>query len=85
MNAKISAFVICVEAAIYLLLYNFHDYTFKLNYDAVFLENWTFYGLILFQQNNLGLEQSETIKNAKDIKGVFRTPSNIYDAAFLQR
>ena len=30
MNAKISAFVICVEAIIYLLLYNLHDCTFKL-------------------------------------------------------
>ena len=29
MNAKISAFVICVEAIIYLLLYNLHDCTFK--------------------------------------------------------
>ena len=26
MNAKISAFVICVEAVVYLLLYNLHDY-----------------------------------------------------------
>ena len=29
MNAKISVFVICVEAIIYLLLYNFHDRTFN--------------------------------------------------------
>ena len=29
MNAKIPAFVICVEAIIYLSLYNLHDYTFK--------------------------------------------------------
>ena len=29
MNAKISAFVICVEAIIYLLFYNLHDFTFK--------------------------------------------------------
>ena len=29
MNAKISVFAICVEAIIYLLLYNLHDYTFK--------------------------------------------------------
>ena len=28
MNAKISLFVICVEAIIYLLLYNLHDCTF---------------------------------------------------------
>ena len=30
MNAKISVFVICVEAIIYLLLNNLHDYTFNL-------------------------------------------------------
>ena len=29
MNARISLFVICVEAIIYLLLYNLHDYIFK--------------------------------------------------------
>ena len=29
MNAKISEFAICVEAIIYLLLYNLHDCTFK--------------------------------------------------------
>ena len=29
MNAKISVFVICVEAIMYLLLYNLQDYTFK--------------------------------------------------------
>ena len=29
MNAKISVFVICVKAIIYLLLYNLHDCTFK--------------------------------------------------------
>ena len=37
MNAKVSVFVICVEAIIYLLLYNLHDCTFKIqfkNFDA---------------------------------------------------
>ena len=29
MNAKISVFVICVEAIMYLLLYNLHDCTLK--------------------------------------------------------
>ena len=29
MNAKISVFVICVEATVYLFLYNLHDGTFK--------------------------------------------------------
>ena len=29
MNAKTSVFVICVEAIIFLLLYNLHDCTFK--------------------------------------------------------
>ena len=32
MNAKISVFVICVEAIMYLLLHNLHDCTFNLNY-----------------------------------------------------
>ena len=30
MNAKISVFVISIEAIIYLLLYNLHDCTFKI-------------------------------------------------------
>ena len=29
MNVKIPVFLICAEAIVYLLLYNFHDYTFK--------------------------------------------------------
>ena len=29
MNAKISVFVVCVKAIIYLLLYNLHDCSFK--------------------------------------------------------
>ena len=32
MNAKISMFVICVKAIIYLLLYNLHDCTFKMKF-----------------------------------------------------
>ena len=35
MNAKISVFLICVKAIIYLLLYNLHDCTF--NYHSVVL------------------------------------------------
>ena len=35
MNAKISVFVICVEAIMYLLLYNLHDCTFKVEYERV--------------------------------------------------
>ena len=30
MNAEISVFTICVDAIIYLLLYNLHDRTFKI-------------------------------------------------------
>ena len=30
MNVKVSVFVISVEAIIYLLLYNLHDYTFNI-------------------------------------------------------
>ena len=36
MNAKISLFVICVEAIIYLLLYNFHDCTTFKEHDKYF-------------------------------------------------
>ena len=41
-NAKISVFVICVKAIIYLLLYNLHGSTFKLYY---------FYCILDFQEN----------------------------------
>ena len=30
MNGKLSVFVICIDAIIYMLLYNFHDCTFKI-------------------------------------------------------
>ena len=36
MNAKISVFVICVEAIIYLLLYNLHECTFKIKINLNF-------------------------------------------------
>ena len=36
MNAKISVFVICVEAIMYLLLYNMHDCTFNPNKVGLF-------------------------------------------------
>ena len=35
MNAKISVFVICVEAIVYLLLYNLHDCTFNISYREI--------------------------------------------------
>ena len=35
MNAKISVFVICVEAIMYFLLHNFHGFTFKKNVERV--------------------------------------------------
>ena len=38
MNAKISAFVICVEAITYLLLYNLHDCTFKNTSEGLLLK-----------------------------------------------
>ena len=31
MNVKISLFVVCIEAIVYLLLYDLHDCTFKLH------------------------------------------------------
>ena len=36
MNAKISLIIICVEAIIYLLLYNLHDCTFKSETNEIF-------------------------------------------------
>ena len=36
MNAKISVIIICVEAIIYLLLYNLHDCTFKSETNEIF-------------------------------------------------
>ena len=44
-NAKILVHVICVEAIIYLLLYNLHGYTFKSN-------NFLNHNLILYSQTN---------------------------------
>ena len=35
MNAKISMFVICVEAFMYWLLHNLHDCAFKKNVDRI--------------------------------------------------
>ena len=45
MNAKISVIVICVEAIIYLLLYNLHDCTFNFddNDDAIETEDEPMY------------------------------------------
>ena len=42
MNAKSSVFVICVEAVIYLLLYNLHDCTVngKLHFCEVNMKEW---------------------------------------------
>ena len=37
MNAKISVFVICVEAIIYFLLYNLYDCTFNLRSKFAYL------------------------------------------------
>ena len=36
MNVKMSVFVICVKVIIYLLLYNFHDCTFKSRKNVMF-------------------------------------------------
>ena len=41
MNAKISVFAICVEAFTYLLLYNLHDCTFKVNKKDIRATSWT--------------------------------------------
>ena len=41
MNAKISVSVICVEAIIYLLLYNLHDSTFKVESKLSNDDSWS--------------------------------------------
>ena len=75
MNAKISVFVICVEAIIHLLLYNLHDCTFKdlcripepvYDYQKLLLAMLTFLASfrLLFQCVGLILDPSKTsIKN----------------------
>ena len=40
MNAKISVFIVCAEAIIYLLLYYLHDCTFKTEQENG--QKWTF-------------------------------------------
>ena len=39
MNAKISVFVICFKAIIYVLLYNLHDGTFNMTFDLTIIGN----------------------------------------------
>ena len=53
MNAKISIFVICVEAIRYLLLHNLLDCTFKKNVDRV--SRFLKYG----KNHNIGFEMKE--------------------------
>ena len=48
MNAKISVFIICVELIIYLLLYNWHDYTLMLTRVNYYLILFNFV-ILLFQ------------------------------------
>ena len=57
MNAKISVFVVCVEAIIYLLLYNLHDCTFKGL--TVFLKK-TYKFFFKFQNKVLDIERTKT-------------------------
>ena len=48
MNVKISVFVICVEAIIYLLLCNLHDCTFKFSNLILGSVNINLYGFQIF-------------------------------------
>ena len=52
MNAKISVFFICVEAIIYLLLYNLHDFSFKvgLYLRAAAIQENTVFPLVEFKK-----------------------------------
>ena len=45
MNVKISVFVICVEAIIYLLSYNLHDGTFKAD-SVIFITIISFFSIL---------------------------------------
>ena len=49
MNAKISVFVICIEAIIYFLLYNLHD----CNFNYVKLGRSSFSRRLVFDRKNL--------------------------------
>ena len=51
MNARISVLVICVEAIIYLLLYNFHDCTFKDKRDNDYYAMKSCCGFLYFVNN----------------------------------
>ena len=49
-NVKISVFAICVEAIMYLLLYNLHDCTFKMIFHHV-TAIFTFFNHLYYQLN----------------------------------
>ena len=49
MNAKISVFVICIEAIMYFLLYNLHD----CNFNYVKLERSSFNRRLVFDRKNI--------------------------------
>ena len=51
MNAKISVFVICVEAIIYLSLYDLHDCTFNVGTDVMHQSGTKVIALKLLQSN----------------------------------
>ena len=54
MNAKVPVFVICVEASIYLLLYNLHDCTFKeINFPWQYISVYFVYTSMLISFNYL--------------------------------
>ena len=52
MNAKISVFVICVEAIVYMLLYNLHDCNFK------FEKSFVYISLVLFARRNISISNN---------------------------
>ena len=62
MNVRISVFVICVKAIIYLLSYNFHDCTFKT------LNQISKYGAPLFPKNALRKEEKRNLHSDKNLK-----------------
>ena len=78
MNAKIPIFVICVEAIIYLLLYNLNTAPLTLFFQ-------------IFSGGSKGSIRKNRVKNfykayfLAEYRGVIRTLSKIFDVAFLRK
>ena len=71
MNAKLSVFVISVEANIYLLLYNLHDCTFKATATSVrYFARGKFLGSLVYK-NNFGSFQVRILIFQREVGCLF--------------